>query len=411
MTHTIQIGRLSALATGIAFCLAVGGCSTDAKLTTWQPATLQQTLAHRYGAGRPWLAFAPVEADAPLRDVFATQLAQHKPPGSRSVAYLAPPQRINANPFRLASTGSLPPAIFDPRGQLAPAASDASIANLSPLENARRQGFQVLVEGHVLESNLDTIPATDLPAPPPGKRSGKKRRPPRLEPRITVRWDALDVASGDHLGSTNVSLSLSAVDELYPDMAHIADGRERLIAGVCRSGWAQFEPTLQPQSLELDKPYISRGSAEVRKGNAAASAGLWEQAQYHWQNAAALHPRNKAAWRNLSVASAAAEDFEMSRVQLSRGKPWLPDKDYDALLRWIDSQQQARHAALGLPPREEGWLYPMAPPPTAVRPASSSESDVQLAPKDLDDMPWYTAIPFAKPPGWTWKAWLTQPWP
>lgn len=405
--------KISLIAAGVGLCLATEGCSTDARLTTWQPAALQQTFAQRYGSGgKPLLAFAPIEGDAALRTEFAEQLAAYKPPGSRSVAVLTPPQRINANPFRLASaSSSLPPAIFDYQGQLAPEASDSSIANISPLENARRQGFQVIVEGHVLESNLNdpaVMAAATQESPPPTK---KRRGPPMSEPRITVRWDAVDVASGDHLGSTTVSLSLTAVDELYPDMAHIADGRERLVAGVCRSGWSQFEPTLQPQPLELDKPYVSRGSSEVRKGNAAASAGMWQQAQYHWQNAAAAHPRNKAAWRNLAIASAAAEDFEMSRVQLDRGKPWLPDKDYDQLERWVDAQHQARHAALGLPPREGGWLYPLAPPESLGPAASVPDDVVHLDPKDLDELPWYTAIPFVKPPGWTWKAWLTQPWP
>ncbi len=161
---------------------------------------------------------------------------------------------------------------------------------------------------------------------------------------------------------------------------------------------------VEREEVVLNRPYWSLGSKKVREGNAFAEEGLWQMAEYQWQAAATSHPKNKSAWHNLAIASVAQEDFEMARLRLSKAKGWIPDSQFKKTELWIDAQQKAYHRAFGLPDREGGWLNPdppLAPP--------GLDTTASVDPIDIDEMPWWTAIPFTKPPGWTWRKWLTQP--
>jgi len=57
------------------------------------------------------------------------------------------------------------------------------------------------------------------------------------------------------------------------------------------------------------------------------------------------------------------------------------------------------HYARLVPDPQTGWIFP-APKEQIVE---------YVEPVDLEDLPWWTAIPFVKPPGWKWKDWVMQP--
>jgi hypothetical protein len=71
----------------------------------------------------------------------------------------------------------------------------------------------------------------------------------------------------------------------------------------------------------------------------------------------------------------------------------------DSLL-WLDKHHRRYNEAHNIPKPAEGWAFPEPAIDPALEPAD---------PIDIEDLPWWTGIPFVKPPGWSWNDWLNQP--
>ncbi|MFM8400371.1 MAG: tetratricopeptide repeat protein, partial [Pirellula sp.] len=165
-------------------------------------------------------------------------------------------------------------------------------------------------------------------------------------------------------------------------------------------------------------------SSRVRKGNAYARLGQWEQAEREWQEAADVHPWNRAAWHNLSMAAVAKEDFQLARDRLTHAETrWIPGDQTAKSAAWIDSIERQHEACFDpanpsssgqpifVPVNFEGSKIgapPRMPPNPEFKPMQDGQNTTSVKPRSLDDQPWYTMIPFMPPPGWSWSNWWYQ---
>ncbi len=225
------------------------------------------------------------------------------------------------------------------------------------------------------------------------------RRPQRL----AVAWRVFDVRSGQLVGNHTLAIDRIEADRKYPDLTlAIPDERERVIAASARETWRSVAPYIEQEDVVLALPWLQPGASQIRQGNAYARAGRWDLAEPEWTIAATKNPLSNSAKHNLAVAQAAREDFSGAKETLSTMGPLTRRKMRSETLVWVDSRHRWQHAALGLPAPAEGWAFP--------EPESSQSAIVPSVAPDPEDQPWWTAIPFTKPPGWTWRKWLLQPW-
>ncbi len=388
--------------------VVVFGCHRSVPISTWQPAITQSGPTAQPKQPPRRIAFEPIRGPDPLRQRLEEAIGRSKPLGSAHLAVIQSANPIDGPSIKEPNggpnaTASLPVRLASHQKQLERA---------TPIFTAKRQNVDVLIRGEITLADVDLQDSSSsekiTPNSPGAAMAALQQmsQPAKEKPgQIVVNWEAFDVESGLFVDAITVSMTTAQAKERYPDLAIVADPVDRLLMGVSRQTWSQYVPTIEEQKIEIDQPWVSWGAKEVRRGNTSATDGLWQEAEQYWQNAVSDHPKNKSAWHNLAVAAVAHEDFELARVRLAHSKGWVADKRFKETELWIDRQQKAYHRAFGLPPREGGWLDP--DPPATPLPGET----ISVAPVDLEDLPWWTAIPGTKPPGWTWKAWLTQPLP
>ncbi len=411
---------------GLLLAIAAG-CHAKATIATWQPARIDSTPKPSMQQTQR-VAFAPIAGPEDVSLRLESALESNLPKSGNHLAVIypadAPNRRLAANlnpgsspretPFRTAShQRSLEDLQSGPTSIQVQQVAGAR-PEYTPLDAARNRNAGLMVQGAIefydfgeaKQEQEGSIKNPNNPGAALAALNKLSRKQNAKDERIIVTWEATDVATGQLVDASTMSLTRSQIEKQHPDLLIIADPVERLLIGVSREAWSQYAPAVQRKEVTLDRPYWSLGSKRVREGNAFAEEGLWQMAEQQWQAAVRSHPKNKSAWHNLAIASVAQEDFEMARLRLSKAKGWIPNEQYEQTELWIDAQQKAYHRALGLPDREGGWLNPDPP----MAPANVGSQNVpSVEPVDLEDLPWWTAIPFTKPPGWTWKAWLTQP--
>jgi len=278
---------------------------------------------------------------------------------------------------------------------------DGQPSDMASLGAARRAGAQYVLSGQVISHDLH---------PPPEPQTVRWSLLPRIPPdpeTLTVRWVVYEVATGKRVGDNTVTMDRLDAEKHYPDLAFQASGDVKVLAASARRSWELLVPTTHATDVLIDLPWFSYGSSQVRKGNAYARQGRWELAEREWQEAADKNNWNAAAWTNLSIAAVAHEDFPLARARLKHAdsKLW-PGNEKQKTLLWIEERQREYHDAFQLPPPADGWSIPDPPVPAIEGQPMTMPSQ----PKSLDDQPWYTAIPFVPPPGWTWTRWWSQPW-
>jgi hypothetical protein len=301
-------------------------------------------------------------------------------------------------------------AVISPRelerlGGIQLVAYDGQPSEMASLSAARNAGANYLLSGDVVSHQL-TFPEEETP------RSTRFsfRRKRILSESLSVRWCVYEVDTGRRLEEHTVTLNREEVDKQFPDLAFQSDGAAKVMAASARRSWELVVPTTYATDVPIDLPWFALGSSEVRRGNAYARMGQWESAERAWQDAADAHPWNTAAWKNLAIAAVAREDFSLARDRLKHAdwKYWPGDLT-PKTLGWIEERQREYHAAFHRPPPASGWSFP--DPPTADQLQSETQTSLHAnQPMSLDDQPWYTAIPFIPPPGWSWTQWWSQPW-
>jgi tetratricopeptide (TPR) repeat protein len=339
-----------------------------APMMVWEPPSHAKRDIHS-------IAIAPISGQPDLASKLNEAMVASQPQIGRPIALL--------DPKKLEELTSIQLAGFD--GQ------PSDIAGLSA---ARRANASVLLQGEIVKARTE-------PQEPPKSRFDLRKRPSE---EITVSWIVTDVETGERLASKMTTIDRETAEKNYPDIkAMNGEPMERLILGAARESWAMLTPKTRQEDAILVMPWFLPGASKIRKGDGYARQGRWDLAETQWQDAASKHHWNNAAWHNLALAAVAREDFELARKRLEHAKTLLPNDRADKTERWVDTKQHDYHRSLGLGDREGGWLTPDPPPPVESSEVPSAD------PRDIDKLPWWTAVPGSKPPGWTWKQWMTQP--
>jgi hypothetical protein len=349
-------------------CLATG-CRMTAPMTVWEPPL---NRARTFGS----IAMSPIAGPAEVTGKLHEAMIVNQPQAGQPIAFLHPQLLQEMTSIQLASFDGQP----------------SDIAGLSA---ARRANADVLLQGQVLRVNTE---------PPPPRKSPLDKSPQPSE-QISLSWAVIDVGSGERIGFHTLTIDREQAEKAYPDLNSLGgEPVDRVIQAISRESWAMFSPRTKTVDTMLVLPWFIPGSNLVRQGNGFARQGRWDLAEERWQDAAAKHSWNDAAWHNLALSAAAREDFELARRRLNHAKTWWPNDRADKTERWLDETQRSYHRALSLPDRQGGWLQPDPPPNLSPETVPSAD------PRDIDQLPWWTAIPGTKPPEWSWRQWLTQPW-
>ena len=367
-----------ALLVGICW-VAQTGCRRRIPIHVWQPAQVE-TGPHTK------IALAPVAGDSELARRFEDALMAQRPSASADVALFTSEQLLARSPVRLASTSAL---------------NNDSIA----IEAAKAVGATVLLQGEVVTSDMD-LSGTERPQPSKVDYNNlffaKRNQGDSKQEKLLISWRVVDVDSSKTIGTHVTSLRTEEARQQYPDLDALSqDDTDLLISASARETWKAVSPIVVQDEVKLAVPYFQLGSWSVRRGVRAAKRGDWQAAEKHWQRTADIFWFNAAAQHNLAIAMAAREDFSNAKLQLQKATGPLAFRLPHESLFWLDSHHRAYYQAHGLPKPSEGWAFPDPEDSPPLTPAP---------PIELDALPWWTAIPFAKPPGWTWVDWLTQPW-
>lgn len=388
------------LCAAIATCF---GCRMSAPIYVWKSPPIDHGAAMTIAVG-------PIGGDLPIAEKMDQAMIASRPQSMPQLAVLYPDQLAR-------------------RGGIQLVAYDGQPSEMATLGAARRVGANYVLAGHIVQHQLD-YPDEKEASKQPWYRILKRPPPPE---RMTVRWSLYETATGKRVLEQNVEMNRTDAEKTYPDLAFQPTGDLKVIAACARKSWEMVVPTTHATEASLALPWFSLGSTQVRKGNAYAKLGRWEDAEREWQEAADQHPWNTAAWTNLSIAAVAHEDFELasSRLKHANTSIW-PGDETSKTKAWIEKHHREYAASFNPNNAPPTRFYPNgAPRPSMLNPFPKNQvtpppgnpalldggdnnpanqvSVSNIKPKSLDEQPWYTVLPFIPPPGWTWKQWWSQP--
>ena len=367
---------------------APSGCRRSAPIHVWHP-PLADVSANAS------LAIAPIAGDPQLTQALQQALLAQRPHLHAEVALFTPEQLLESSAVRLVSTAPLTNDVLS-------------------LAAARNVQADLLLHGEVLDAHID-LAAAD-PANQTSQQDQKVdwnqayfHKPTDKDQKhkqILMSWRVIDVSTGKTIGTSSFNLGTADAIKSYPDLDFVEhDQTQLLIAASAREAWKTVAPYVTKDQVRLAIPWLQPGSFTVRRGARAAQAGNWQLAEQRWQWTAKWFPFNSAAQHNLALAYAAREDYPAAKSRLNKATGPLSLRLPPETLLWLDQQHRYHNLALGQGTPSEGWSFP-TPDPTdhleaAIRPVTVV---------DVNTLPWWTALPLTKPPGWTWQGWLTQPW-
>lgn len=358
--------------------LALGGCRSTVPVHVWTPAEISTETR------RAKVALAPLAGDALLAAKIQSQLLEQRPASRSDIALFTAEQLAHKSPIRLASTAALS-------------------SDLTALKAAEVVGAELLLQGEILSSTIED----ELGTGPPEKVNMnqvffQRREESSKNESVLLSWRIIETETGSTLGSRVYNLNTAQARKDYPDLAaRFSDNdSELLIAASAREAWKSLAPYVVKDSVRLAKPFFQLGAWGVRRGNRAAKKGQWELAEKRWERVAKWFPFNASAQHNLAIALAAKEDFGSAKTQLSKATGPFAWRLPGETLFWLDQKHRDYHAAHHIPKPIDGWAYPEP---------SQAEPIADAPPVSLEDLPWWSAIPFAKPPEWSWQQWLKQP--
>ncbi len=363
----------------LSICWFAVGCRRYAPIHVWQPPQTAVTYPGR-------IALAPIAGDRELAQQIQAALMAQRPQARADMAVFTAEQLLESSAVQLAST--------------APLTSD-----ILAIQAARAAGANILLQGEILGGHIDLT--SDAPSPQPVNMNQAFFHKPKdklVDPEnILLSWRVIDVATSKTIGTSTFNLSTQAAMKQYPDLDFIQnDASQMLVAASARETWKTISPYVVKDEVRLAAPWLQPGAFTVWRGVRAARKGNWELAEQRWQRTADLFGFNASAQHNLAVAYAAREDFPAAKEQLQKATGLFAFRLPPETLYWLDQRHRLYNTAHGLDRPDEGWAFPEPDP---------SEQDVASVPTvDVASLPWWTALPMAKPPGWTWKGWLTQPW-
>lgn len=368
--------ELIAFITIVLALLGATGCRRLAPIHVWQPGS----YGIEPGAK---LAIGPLSGHPRASRAIEAEMLAQRPAAKVDLAIFTAEQLNQRSPVRLASTAAL--------------SSDAVA-----IKAARSVEADILLQGQILSASLNEEEQDVAPkqidynqlyfAPPVDDDPAE---------RLLISWRLIDVKTAATIGTHVVNIQTETAREQYPDLAALeATGSNEIFVAAARETWKSLAPMVTKDQVRLATSTLQPGSWSVRAGNKAARRGDWRTAELHWTRATEWFPYNAAAQHNLAVALAAREKFPEAKSQLSKAVGPFAFRLPSETLFWLDITHQNYVRAHNLSEPAGGWAI--------ARPDQTFEAET-VAPIELEDLPWWTAIPGAKPPGWTWKAWLTQP--
>ncbi len=353
-------------------CSLVCGCRTTVPIYVWRPPQVDTpvgaTIALAHVAGDPELSWRIEEA-----------ILAQRPTACADIALYTADQLFERSPIRLASTSSL---------------NNDSTA----LQAARATGADILIQGEILATDvtLDDLLEADQASEQRAKENMNQTFFKRLyqssndEPnhRMLLSWRIIDVPSGRTLGAHSFTLYTKGVAEEYPDLeASEQNPAALLIAGSARETWKTIAPVVDRDEVRLAVPWLQPGAWGVRRGVKAAKQGNWPLAEKRWQKTAKWFWFSAPAHHNLAIAKAAREDFAGAKQELVKARGLFNFRLPSETLFWLDQHHRSYHKAHGLDKPIDGWAFPE---PSDIVPYQS-----YATPINLEDLPWWTAIPGA----------------
>lgn len=290
--------------------LLAGGCRLAVPIHVWQPPELGSTVGHR-------VIVSDIVGPQEIADRIEATLINSAPQDrGRATTLLASDRLESKSPIQLVS------------------ATDEQPNDLALAAVARQEGIDFLLRGELLHDSISD----------------------QSQPTIKLSWRLTSLTEQDFQGGKPVVMNVESALERYPDLSSFAD-REAIVAtAAARETFRLITPWVDRQRIELSIPYLLPGSAAVRRGNAAAHAGQWDEAQQIWSTVAGRHPGQTAAIHNLALAAAAAQDFSRGK-QLARQAVRRQPTDFNKrTLVWIEMKQRQYHDAFQLPDPPEGWF-------------------------------------------------------
>ena len=354
------------------------GCQTTAPVHVWVPPAVEV-------APKSKVALMPVSGHPELAARLEDQLLAQRPAAKADVALFTAKQLHLLSPVRLASTSAM--------------SSDHLALNA-----ARNMGADLLLKGDVLSDTIqwdgeDGAQASNEPVD--WNQAFFQRTDDDAEGNesLLLTWRVIDVDTGKTLDAYSQNLNTEKAKEQYPDLEAIhQDSTQLLIAASAREAWKLLSPTVVKDDVTLAKPWLQLGAWRTRRGVKAATKGDWQTAKEHFEKAAKF-PFNAAANHNLAVALAAKEEFAAAKKQLGQLKGPFATQMPGETLFWLDQRHRVYNEAHGIPDPIEGWVF-----------SEPAKHKVEYVPPvDVEDLPWWTAIPLIKPPGWRWRDWFNQP--
>ncbi len=313
-------------------------------------------------------------------------MVAQRPMARGDIAVVTGAQLLESSPVRLASTSALE-------------------SDLVSIHAAREMGADLLLQGEIMAARIELEPEQELPADANMNEVFFQRKGPtkKRDESLLLSWRVIDVATSQTVDASAFTLRTRDVLKRYPDLQLLeSDPPQMLIAASARESWKSVAPYLQRERVRLASPWLQPGSFFVRRGVSAARKGQWELAEQRWTTATRWFPFNGAAHHNLAVSYAAREDFPAAKRELLKAKGPLAARVPTETLYWLDVHHREYNRAHGLGTPAEGWAFP--------EPERDVDDVAPVAPISLSELPWWTAIPLVKPPGWSWRAWLSQPW-
>ncbi|MEM7475652.1 MAG: hypothetical protein AAF483_11735 [Planctomycetota bacterium] len=362
------------------FLLLLFGCRSTTGVHVWAPGKVTAPAQAK-------IAVAPMAGNRLLAERIEHQLLAQRPAAKSDVQLFTADQLASRSPVQLASTASLN-------------------TDLTAIQAARAVGADLLFQGEIISAKLD--PDSQLEAPDQSEINYNELFFQRAEKAskqesLVLGWRIIDTKSGATLGTHLYTLGTEGAKKLYPDLdAQLPEDTDVLIAASAREAWQALAPIVVKEDIKLSSPWFQPGAIGVQLGVRAAKKGRWQDAERHWTRVARWFPYSASAQHNLAVAKGAREDFQAAKLQLQKARGIFAWNLPGETLFWLDQKHRDYNEAHGLGDPKDGWAFP--------QPIRSPAQELLTAPtSDIEDLPWWSAIPFAKPQGWTWRAWLTQP--
>lgn len=333
-----RLRRRITLVGSCVLALLLGGCQAAAPIHVWTPPAIQSAVGKR-------IAIPPLAGEQAIASALHAAMFRQRPRGpGREVHAIDAINLEHGQPIRMAS------------------ATEGETSDIALLTLARRSGIDFILQGEVI----------------PPHRASRRRRSARADPMLPSAshepdWNALALQEGvEHEDDVQVDEDAESLLRVSWNLIDVAGGMplsgqpvvthrglgqstEAMVTAAADAAWQLVIPHVIQDQAQLIAPRLALGASAVRRGNEAAAAGDWQQAQRIWEAVLHQRPRQHAAMHNLSIAAVARQDYVQARLLIAQALRTGSSPLYQRTAVWIEQRQRDYHVAFGLPDPPEGW--------------------------------------------------------